>query len=69
MSLNGSGNWSSAGTSKNYENFVRLGDATMVEGFVAFFARAFALANPREACACDTSSPACRERFCLDRAF
>ncbi len=67
--INGSGNWSSAGISKNYENFIIYDAAPDVQGFTTHFEKVFTLAQPREACTCDASTPECREAYCLDQTF
>ena len=67
--VNGSGNWSEAGTGRNYENFIRIQDPNLVLSFNDFFREAWQIAKTQDQCRCDRSSDMCRSQYCLDRSF
>ncbi len=65
--INGSGNWSKAALSSNYENYIVYDNQKDVGSFQSFFEKAWGLAVSREQCSCSPSEEACRQRFCLSR--
>ena len=62
------GNWSKAGLRSNYENFVVRSDGPVASAFAANFESLWAVAQPREACACDVTTDECKTRYCLGTA-
>lgn len=67
VAINGSGNWSKAGLSSNYENYIVYQDEKDVSAFQNFFEKAWGMALKREECSCSPSEDTCRKRFCLGR--
>jgi phosphatidylserine/phosphatidylglycerophosphate/cardiolipin synthase-like enzyme len=66
--INGSANWSKAGLKKNYENFVVLRDPLITTSFNNNFETLWNIAVEKNSCMCDTTTTACKEKYCLSEA-
>jgi len=67
--INGSGNWSKAGLTKNYENFIAFSDNSDVKVFNTFFENAWRDSVTPEECKCDRNTDECKKKYCLGRSF
>lgn len=65
--INGPANWTKAGMTSNYENFILYESPAQVSPFSALFEKIWAVARTRQECECNPREPACRQRFCLNR--
>ncbi len=65
--INGSANWSRAGLRRNYENFTLMRSSVEVSAFRSNFQKLWELGVPGNACQCDRTLQACREKYCMDR--